>query len=223
MASGDATVAAPTVWAMRTDKVFIAFEIEDAENVQVCFEEQKITFSCQRAEIQPDGKKSAKKKQYRNELDLYGKVDIKSCGYQEFGRSVKCLLPRKEAGEYWPRLTKEKQKIHWLKVDFARWRDEDDDETEDKIDEGMGRISCGSWKFFDFFFQNFDELQKGHYTEVRSRIEITLPSPGFKEFDMNKMLGQLNVGADGQPKDIEDFDDLDDADSDDEDIDINDD
>ena len=33
---------------------------------------------------------------------------------------------------------------------------------------------------------------------------------------MNKMLGQLNVGADGQPKDIEDFDDLDDADSDDE-------
>merc|ERR1712131_66900 len=91
--------------------------------------------SCQRAELQPDGKKSPNKKQYRNELDLYGKVDIKSCGYQEFGRSVKCLLPRKEAGEYWPRLTKEKQKIHWLKVDFARWRDEDDDETEDKIDE----------------------------------------------------------------------------------------
>ena len=27
MASGDATVAAPTVWAMRTDKVFIAFEV----------------------------------------------------------------------------------------------------------------------------------------------------------------------------------------------------
>ena len=47
---------------------------------------------------------------------------FQSCGYQEFGRSVKCLLPRKEAGEYWPRLTKEKQKIHWLKVDFARWR-----------------------------------------------------------------------------------------------------
>ena len=47
-------------------------------------------------------------------------------------------------------------------------------------------------------------------------MSFTLPSPGFKEFDMNKMLGQLNVGADGQPKDIEDFDDLDDADSDDE-------
>ena len=28
MASGDAAVAAQTVWAMRTDKVFIAFEVK---------------------------------------------------------------------------------------------------------------------------------------------------------------------------------------------------
>ena len=27
MASGDAAVAAQTVWAMRTDKVFVAFEV----------------------------------------------------------------------------------------------------------------------------------------------------------------------------------------------------
>merc|ERR1712133_118063 len=53
---------------------------------------------------------------------------------QNLGRCIKCLLPRQEVGEYWPRLTKEKQKIHWLKVDFSRWRDEDDDEGEDKLD-----------------------------------------------------------------------------------------
>ena len=38
MASGDATVAAPTVWAMRTDKVFIAFEVSHSltpENQQL--------------------------------------------------------------------------------------------------------------------------------------------------------------------------------------------
>lgn len=29
---------------------------------------------------------------------------------------------RAESGEYWPRLTKEKQRIHWLKVDFSKWK-----------------------------------------------------------------------------------------------------
>merc|ERR1712235_153764 len=62
---GTQQFAAQTVWAMRTDKVYMAFEVEDAENVEVMFE---------------------------------------------------------------------KQKIHWLKVDFSRWRDEDDDEGEDKLD-----------------------------------------------------------------------------------------
>jgi len=134
MASGDAAVAAQTVWAMRTDKVFVAFEVDDAENVNVCFEEKKITFSCDQVEITAEGKRGAKK-QFRNELDLYGRVDVEKCGYQLFGRRVKCLLPRAEQGEYWPRLTAEKQRIHWLKVDFTRWKDEDDEETEDKLDQ----------------------------------------------------------------------------------------
>merc|ERR1712212_1199302 len=73
-------------------------------------------------------------KKYRNEIDLFGKVKPADCGYQIFGRCIKCLMPRQEIGEYWPRLTKEKRKIHWLKVDFSRWRDEDDDEGEDKLD-----------------------------------------------------------------------------------------
>ena len=37
MASGDATVAAPTVWAMRTDKVFIAFEVISQFFFQILF------------------------------------------------------------------------------------------------------------------------------------------------------------------------------------------
>jgi len=128
MASGDkAEVAAQTVWAMRNDKVFVAFQVEDAKNIAVSFEEQKITFSCTNTteQIMPtiDGKKEIAKetKRFRNEIDLFGKVNTEKCGYQVFGRCIKCLLPRAEVGDYWPRLTKEKLKIHWLKVDFSRW------------------------------------------------------------------------------------------------------
>ena len=43
--------------------------------MNVCFEEKKITFSCDRVEITAEGKRGAKK-HYRNELDLYGKVNV---------------------------------------------------------------------------------------------------------------------------------------------------
>jgi hypothetical protein len=44
------------------------------------------------------------------------------------------ILKKKEDGPFWPQLTKEKQKFHWLKVDFNKWKDEDDSE-----DEGTGQ------------------------------------------------------------------------------------
>lgn len=44
------------------------------------------------------------------------------------------VLKKKDDGPYWQQLTKEKQKFHWLKVDFNKWKDEDDSE-----DEGTGQ------------------------------------------------------------------------------------
>ena len=88
MASGDAAVAAQTLWAMRTDKVYMAFEVsfwlvdqsdyfifqvEDAENVEVMFEEQRIIFTCSQTKL-INNKKSNEMKKYRNEIDLFGKV-----------------------------------------------------------------------------------------------------------------------------------------------------
>jgi prostaglandin-E synthase len=35
---------------------------------------------------------------------------------------------------YWPHLTKEKKKYHWLKVDFKKWKDEDDSGDDDSQD-----------------------------------------------------------------------------------------
>ncbi|KAF4527057.1 hypothetical protein B566_EDAN001607 [Ephemera danica] len=45
-------------------------------------------------------------------------------------RNIEIILKKKEEGPFWPHLTKSKQKYHWLKVDFGRWRDEDDSEEE---------------------------------------------------------------------------------------------
>jgi prostaglandin-E synthase len=49
------------------------------------------------------------------------------------GRNFEILLFKKERGPpFWPRLTKENQRFHWLKSDFNKWQDEDDSEDEKK-------------------------------------------------------------------------------------------
>jgi len=35
---------------------------------------------------------------------------------------------KKETEEEWPRLREEKQKVQWIKVDWKRWKDEDDED-----------------------------------------------------------------------------------------------
>ncbi|KAG0716150.1 Protein wos2 [Chionoecetes opilio] len=45
-------------------------------------------------------------------------------------RNIELILIKKEEGPYWPHLLKQKVKQHWLKVDFSRWKDEDDSEDE---------------------------------------------------------------------------------------------
>ena len=45
-------------------------------------------------------------------------------------RVIEFPLEKKELG-YWPRLCKDKTKQHWLKIDFNKWKDEDDESDEE--------------------------------------------------------------------------------------------
>jgi prostaglandin-E synthase len=47
------------------------------------------------------------------------------------GRNIQFIIPKKETGPYWPRLVKEKAKPHWLRVDFSKYKDEDEDAEAD--------------------------------------------------------------------------------------------
>lgn len=45
--------------------------------------------------------------------------------------------------EYWPRLTKDKKKQPWIKTDFERWVDEDEQDAQEDLDQGMGGMPGG--------------------------------------------------------------------------------
>ena len=58
-------------------------------------------------------------------------------------RSLSLVIRKKDLkSEYWPRLTKEKVKNAFLKTDFSKWVDEDEQDGEavvpEDLDPGMG-------------------------------------------------------------------------------------
>jgi len=62
---------------------------------------------------------------------LFPLYNLKNSKTSIGGRYVEIVLQKPSSDtKYWPHLTKEKKKYHWLKVDFKKWKDEDDSEDE---------------------------------------------------------------------------------------------
>jgi len=64
-------------------------------------------------------------------LELHGEVDDQTSTVKGNDRKLFITLMKKEEG-FWPRLTKDKMKLHFLKTDFNLWKDEDDTEDEEE-------------------------------------------------------------------------------------------
>merc|ERR1712077_152724 len=61
---------------------------------------------------------------------LLKEIDPEKTKYQVRPRCIEFALEKAEEGPYWERLLKDKTKQHWLKVDFQKWKDEDDSDEE---------------------------------------------------------------------------------------------
>ena len=63
-------------------------------------------------------------------MSLLKEIDPEKTKYQVRPRCIEFALEKAEEGPYWERLLKDKTKQHWLKVDFQKWKDEDDSDEE---------------------------------------------------------------------------------------------
>lgn len=51
-------------------------------------------------------------------------------------------MKKKETGPYWPRLIKSDKKCHWIKIDFNRWKEEEElDSDVEANDFGFGDVN----------------------------------------------------------------------------------
>merc|ERR1712232_1553688 len=127
------TVYPPVLWAQRSDRLLISIDLQDCENVVVKFTETSLTFSCNVGE-----------KKYFVCLEFLHEINPKESTYGVLGRQTQINVVKKESGPYWDRLLKEEGKHWFLKGDWDRWVDEDEEDDDD----GAG----------DF---NLDDLNRG--------------------------------------------------------------
>ncbi|KAI4161966.1 MAG: hypothetical protein LQ342_004414 [Letrouitia transgressa] len=102
----------------------------------------KIDLDLKSTSLKFTGTSETKKTTYHVELEFWAEIDVENSKTHHTSRDVFFVLRKKESKEeYWPRLLKEDKKVHFLKTDFDKWVDED--EQEGGIDDDLSAMGGG--------------------------------------------------------------------------------
>ncbi|KAI0762608.1 HSP20-like chaperone [Fomes fomentarius] len=138
------------LWAQRSSEtdekknvLYITVNLPDiqADTLEYNLTPTKLSFKAKTG----NAEKGIEEKDYEFSIDLYGEVDPEASSKSLTSRSLSLLLRKKEKqAEYWPRLTKEKVRNAFIKTDFSKWVDEDEQDGDNAVVEddfdmgGMG-------------------------------------------------------------------------------------
>ncbi|KAI7861448.1 HSP20-like chaperone [Spinellus fusiger] len=115
----------PTIlWAQSDEVIFLTVELSDVKSPVIDIQPTKFSFK---------GKGDKEQKEYEAEIEFYSEVETTTVKQSLTARNVFLIIRKKgDEGIFWPKLQKG-NKLNFVKVDFARWRDEDD-EVDEAID-----------------------------------------------------------------------------------------
>ncbi|KAI1494299.1 HSP20-like chaperone [Biscogniauxia mediterranea] len=120
-------VTPEVLWAQRSSStdpeknfIYLTISVPDVpkENLKLDLQPTTLTFT---------GHSETLKRTYHLELPFYAEIDPAESKVHHTARNVELKLRKKELKEeYWPRLLKEPKKLQFLKTDFDKWVDEDE-------------------------------------------------------------------------------------------------
>ncbi|KAL2438312.1 Protein wos2 [Exophiala dermatitidis] len=89
------------------------------------------------------GTSETKKTTYHLDMEFYGEIDVENSKTHHTPANIQMILRKKELKEeYWPRLLKDSAKVHWLRTDFDKWVDEDE-QNEAPEDDYLSQFGGG--------------------------------------------------------------------------------
>lgn len=113
-------------WAQDADNIFLKVDLKDIKNKEISLQDDEVHMNAY-------GIGAHGLTNYAFNLQLFDSVQSSDDVSQHIkisDRAVQFTL-KKQENRWWPRLIKTQQKPAWLKIDFERWKSEDDDEGSD--------------------------------------------------------------------------------------------
>jgi len=107
----------PVEWAQRKDVIFLTVTVGDFKEPQINLADDKFHFR---------GRGGPDQRDFDCTVEFYKEVDSSKARRIPSDRNIQYVIPKKESGPFWPRLLKSDKKVHWVKIDFNKWKDEDD-------------------------------------------------------------------------------------------------
>ncbi|KAF1968568.1 HSP20-like chaperone [Bimuria novae-zelandiae CBS 107.79] len=137
------TIVPEVTWAQRSSSsdpeknyiflTIVATDVPESDK-QLDLQPTKLAFK---------GTSTSKKVTYALELEFFAEIDPKESKIHHTGRDIELVLRKKELKEeFWPRLLKDNKKVHFLKTNFDKWVDEDEqDEAEASTGKKIEEVS----------------------------------------------------------------------------------
>ncbi|PHH63270.1 hypothetical protein CDD81_6127 [Ophiocordyceps australis] len=121
------TATPEVLWAQRSSVadasknfIYLTISVPDIpkDGLQLDIKPTSLTFT---------GTSGTLKRKYHLELEFYAEIDPAGSKINHTSKNIEMKLQKKELKEeYWPRLLKDSKKLHFLKTDFEKWVDEDE-------------------------------------------------------------------------------------------------
>ncbi|KAF2657540.1 HSP20-like chaperone [Lophiostoma macrostomum CBS 122681] len=137
-----ATLTPEVTWAQRSSSsdptknhVFLTIVASDVP-------EKDLKLDLQPTKLSFKGTSTSKKVTYAVDLEFFAEVDPDESKIINTGRDIELVLRKKELKEeYWPRLLKDSKKMHFLKTDFDKWVDEDEQDEQPDDEDYMSKMN----------------------------------------------------------------------------------
>ncbi|CAG4957670.1 unnamed protein product [Parnassius apollo] len=115
-------------------------------------------------------------KVYEVSIPLHSDVIPEKSNFVNKGRCIEIVLQKENtSSRFWPSLLCDGKKPHYLKIDFNKWRDEDDEEVEesggDALDLSSMLQAMGSNKGSGDKKPSFDDLESDSNDENLPDLE----------------------------------------------------
>ena len=89
------------------------------------------------ADVEDDASKGIKGQKYLFDLDFFEDIEPAHTKKSHTAKGIYLVLRKAKVDEeYWPRLTKDKVRLHNVKTDFDKWVDQDEQDEKPDLDMG---------------------------------------------------------------------------------------